>query len=113
MANRTKITNSGFIAIEAFVAVIILVLIIGAGIFVFKKHKNNSLANTASPLATIPATTDVAKVGTTSGVDANSSQEATDEASINTKHASAEQTTAASTKSAATDIGGAYNESNL
>lgn len=117
MIHRKMHPQSGFTVVEGAILVIVIAVVAGAVFFVHNKNQKTAADDAATTAAvaatTAKATTDANKVGTPSGVDQDNDQETQDAAAINSKYESNEQTNAASTNASASDIGGAYNESNF
>ncbi len=107
MSNRKNLPQDGFSAVEGVLLVIIIAVVAGAVLFV---HNKNQKTATNDAITTAAVATTAAKA---SGIDQQNIQEAQDEAAINSTHESSEQTDAISANASATDMGGAYNESNF
>lgn len=101
-----SIKERGFSAIETVLIVVIVALIGGLGYWVY--HQRQTKKTTASQ------SVQTAKSSAASDqVDSLLQQDADDESNIDARHESSEQTTAQSADSAASNIGGAYNETNF
>ncbi|MBC7546785.1 hypothetical protein H7171_03510 [Candidatus Saccharibacteria bacterium] len=111
--------EQGFSVIEGLLAVVVLVVISGVGYSIY--HRSHSVASTgkastsSSPAATVDASAaqSIAPIGTTASVDNVTVQDANSESGIDAKHASSDQSSSTNSDGAATDVGGAYNESTL
>ena len=113
MSHVFKNPQDGFGAIEGLLVVVLVIIIAGAGILVVKNRKTaNSLPESENATTTAPSqVVDANKIGTTDGVEQDNNNEITGEDSINASHTNSDQQNVASANSAASNIGGAYNES--
>ncbi|HSX53301.1 MAG TPA: prepilin-type N-terminal cleavage/methylation domain-containing protein [Patescibacteria group bacterium] len=108
----TKIDNRpqrGFAMVEALLVIIIIGLVVGVGYWV-ATQRNSTKSPTSSA---IPAGQAAAPVGTAAAIDTLTQQDAQSETAIYTKGDTTDQSNAQSTNSALTNLGGAYNETNL
>lgn len=103
-----KVSQRGFSVVEAFVVIVVIALVGGVGYVAYHRHqtKNASSNKTANQTAQV-------QPGTAASVDNLVLQDGTDESAIDSKYTSTYQTNAQSTDQAASNVGGAYNESNL
>jgi hypothetical protein len=116
-----KKIEHGFSHIEGFLVVLVLVVIGGVGYSVIhRSHKVNSETSkpavttpVSSTTQTTPAAQPLSTVGTTQGIDSLTAQDAGSESSIDSKHSNSDQTTTQSANGAASNVGGAYNESSI
>jgi len=107
-----KDNNAGFAAVEAVLLVVILAIIGGVGAYVAQqKHAADATLTSASAKATQVKTPVTA--GTTASIDQLTRQDAQTEANIDKSADSQTQQNATSSNSAVTNVGGAYNETNL
>ena len=97
----------GFSAVEALV-VLVTVGLLGAGGYVMYHRSHNTMGSVGNKVvhSTAPA-------GTTQNIDDLTTQDEEDENAIDSAHESSDQSTVESANSAASSIGGAYNESSL
>jgi len=101
-------STAGFAAVETLLLVVILGLVAGVGYWVTtQRHKT-----TASVTSLTPSTATKAASGTATAIDQLTASDAQAETTISTKHDATTQANAASSNAAASNIGGAYNESN-
>ena len=101
----------GFTAIEVAIGVVVLGLggCIGYGFFL-NSHQLGTTNQTVQP---DQQTQVLAPIGTTANIDNLMAQDADSETSIDTSHMSTDQTNVRTTDTAASNIGGAYNESSF
>ena len=113
MSHVFKRSEDGFGAVEGLLVIVLIVIIAGAGILVFKNRKTaDSLPQSENAVTTASSqVVDAKKIGTTDGVEQDNSNETAGEDSINASHTNSDQQNVASANSAASNIGGAYNES--
>jgi len=104
---------AGFAAIETVLVLIIIGIIAGVGYWVVTQRNNTTASTTSTntPVTVIGQVT--AKAGTLSAIDQLTTLDSQSEANIDTKYDSVDQTSAQSANTAASNIGGAYNEANF
>jgi Tfp pilus assembly protein PilE len=100
-----KTHQKGFTAIEGLLVLVMIIAALAIGFYV-KGH--NSVKNPTSS-SSAKATT----VGTTDAIDQITQQDAQAESSINAKYDASDQSAAASTNSAESNLGGSYDEASL
>ncbi len=101
-----KTSERGFSIVEVVIVLVVLGLIGGVGYATFHKKDSNK-SGTASTSKAVDAN------GTTQSTDTILNQEIDDESSVDSSYTSGDVSNAQSANSAASNIGGAYNESNL
>lgn len=106
--------SNGFAVVEAILALVIVAGVLGAGAYVYSKHhKANTTAN-ASNTATTTASSQAAPLnGTTNSVQQLMQQEVQSETSADSSADAQNMQTVTNVNSAATNVGGAYNENTL
>lgn len=107
---KIRQSEKGFAAVEVLLVLLIIVIVGFVGFWVYKQRGSKPTQSaTTAPATTTPAAT----TGTTAAVDQVLEAESKDEESINTKHEATAASNATSANSAASNLGGAYNETNL
>jgi len=114
--------EAGFSMIDALLVLVIIGILVGVGAYVYKQnHKNvmsptaaaSTTATTTSPGSASSTNSSTNQTGTTAYINQLTQQEAESESSITSQNDNAESQAALSANSAATNVGGAYNESTL
>lgn len=112
MSKRFVVASSqhGFAALEALLVVVVIAAIVAAGVYVVKQRHNTTtgVATTGSNLLQVTA-----KPGTVTRVTQQVEQSAQIDAQASGQNDSAELQAAQSANTAASNLGGAYNESTL
>lgn len=111
-------SQKGFSPVFILLVVAIIGLVGTVGYYVYS---NNKPAKTVTKTTVTKTTTDTTATdqktavptGTTATIDTLTLQDASGEASIDSKYADTEQTTAQSANSAAASVGGSFDESSL
>jgi uncharacterized protein HemX len=101
--------HQGFSTIEMVLVVVVVLLLVGLGYFFYKQKNKPTASTTKATSQTQTAVPD----GTTQSIDSLTAQDAASEASIDSKYTTTEQNNAQSANSAASALGGSYNESSL
>jgi len=104
-----KARQQGYAAVEIVLIVVIVALIGGIGVWIYKQNNKQVVA----PAADSSNGTTQAAAGTSEGVDQVSQSDAQDEAAINKKYDNSEQSTATSSNTALNNVGNSYDESNF
>jgi cytoskeletal protein RodZ len=102
--------GAGFAIVEAVLIIVIILGVVGAGFYVYTKNHKNSTNNATTTAST---TTNVPINGTTSSVDQAANAEAQSESSAETAADAQNQQVVTNANSAASNVGGAYNENNF
>jgi len=102
----------GAAAFEVLAAIVVLVLIAGAGAYVVHRDHNSSKTTNLGTLSSDGQAT-AAKPGTTSYIDEVTQQAAATEQNTDNSYDSQYQQAATSANTAMSNLGGAYNESTL
>ena len=111
MKQHIKYREAGFAALEAL---LVLVVVVVVGVVGYRLVKRNQSASVSTvPVTQATPKIDASKVGTTSGIDQLTTADSSDEATVDKKYESTEQADATATKTAQSNVGGAYNESSL
>ncbi|HVS58756.1 MAG TPA: hypothetical protein VHD60_03385 [Candidatus Saccharimonadales bacterium] len=106
--------QAGFAFIEALLVLVVIGLLVGVGLYVAKQRQNvNSLSASTLGTSQDQKTKVTAKPGTAANVTELVEQSAQDEASISSQNDNAETQAALSANTAASNLGGAYDESTL
>lgn len=109
-------STHGFSVVELLIVIVVLVLAGGAAYFTYQRiHKAattpSSMASSGSNAAITTANT--ASQGTTASIDNLDNQEIDSDNSLTSQFTTTDQSNAQSTNSAATNLGGAYNEASF
>lgn len=106
--------TSGFAVVEAVLVLVIVAGVLGAGAYVYSKHHKASTTATTSNTATTTASSQAVPLnGTTNSVQQLMQQEVQSEASADNSADAQNMQTVTNVNSAATNVGGAYNENAL
>ena len=98
-------TERGFSHIEGLLILVVLVVIgaVGYGVMLH----GHTVASVTTPTKTLST------VGSSQNIDNLTTQDASSESSIDSKYSTSDQTTSQSANNAASNVGGAYDESTL
>lgn len=103
--------SAGFAVVEALLILVILAAIVGVGAYVVRqKHNANSTLGSGTGGN---STSTKAPAGTTTSIDQLTQQDAQTEAGVDAAADNSTQQTSTSANGAASNVGGAYNETNL
>ncbi len=110
-----KKAQQGFSVVEVLIIVVVLLVVGGVGYFAVSKitkstKKTDTTTSTQSKSGSSSATP---AAGTSASIDLLTAQDASSEAAIDSKYAQGEQTTAASTNTAVSNVGGSIDETSL
>lgn len=106
--------SNGFAVVEVILILVIVAGILGAGAYVYSKHhKANTTANTSNTATTTASSQSVPLNGTANSVQQLMQQEVQSEASSDNSADAQNMQTVTNVNSAATNVGGAYNENAL
>lgn len=112
-------TEQGFSVIEGLLVVVVVGVIAGVGYGTLHHKRSVASVNTDtksnSQASTLPQTAatnqPIVATGTSQSIDDLTTQDASSESSIDSKHSTNDQSTAQNDTNAASDVEGAYNES--
>lgn len=104
--------GAGFAVVEAVLVLVIVAGVIGAGAYVYSTHHKKSTTD-ASLTSSSSTNQAVPLNGTTSSINQLTQQDAQVEGNVDKSADAQSQATAASANTAASNVGGAYNENNL
>lgn len=112
---RKQEGSNGFAVVEAILILVIVAGVLGAGAYVYSKHhKANTTANAANAATTTTASSQAEPLnGTTNSVQQLMQQEVQSETSADSSVDAQNMQTVTNVNSAATNVGGAYNENTL
>ena len=111
---RKQEGSDGFAVVEVVLILVIVAGVLGAGAYVYSKHhKVNTTATTANTATTTASSQSVPLNGTTNSVQQLMQQEIQSETSADSSADAQNMQTVTNVNSAATNVGGAYNENTL
>jgi competence protein ComGC len=108
--------NNGFAVVEALLILIIIAAVVGVGAYVVRqKNQATKTVSSGAPTSAVTTTgsTSQPSQGTSASIDQLTQMDAKSEASVNTAADSQIQSYVNDTNSAASSVGGSYNENNL
>jgi Tfp pilus assembly protein FimT len=109
-------SDQGFSTVETLLVLVVIATITGLGFWVYRQNHTKTTANSSNSSVagstSSPATTSAAP-GTTASIDSLTTQDVNSEQSIDSKYSNNDQTNAASANAAASNLGGAYDETSF